>query len=158
MLIFLFYKLKLLHPLHSISHCGCQLKHTAWIFSALTLCFLTCPLLPDTTDASGSSQQWAFQQHPVSAAWTGSASGVAASSHALLLRVRVVPHPTHTHIHSTHTHTCRVPIWSPGGSKQQQFGVIGCWCKMHGLSLNNQYYLSLFLLLFRNCTLWHELH
>lgn len=50
------------------------------------------------SDAAGGSQQGAVQQRPVSAAWTGSAAGVAPSPHALLLRVP--PPPLTKHIHS----------------------------------------------------------
>lgn len=46
-------------------------------------------IVSDVTDASGSPQQGALQQRPLSAARAGSASRVASSPHALLLSTRV---------------------------------------------------------------------
>lgn len=137
----LFYLLCTNWGMHSISNCA------FW-------------LVPDTTDASGSSQQGAFQQRPVSAAWTGSASGVAASSHALLLSVAewsTPPYTSYTQSHrQTHTHfqlahaEYQSDHQGAANSSSLEF-LTGDVRSMD--SPNKQYYLPLFLLLFCNCTL-----
>lgn len=115
-----------------------------------------CHFVCDPTDASGSSQQGAFQQCPVSAAWTGSATGVAPSSHALLLRVGVVPHPTYARTHKhTHAHMQSTNLATGG---QHAAALWNQWLLKCMDSLNKQCYLPLIILLFCNCTLWPASH
>lgn len=83
------------------------------------------------TDASGNSQQGAFQQYPVSAARAGSASRAVPSPHALLLRGQTPAPSTHPSPFPTDTHqieswACSVPVWPPDGRTRQQSGRFGC--------------------------------